>query len=250
MPYGLYLAAEGAHAQTVRMETLANNLANIDTVAFKRDQALFQARLAEAINQGMEDPGSGSINDLGGGVTVLGTVTDYSPAALQETKATTDFAINGPGFFVVQRGNQQLLTRAGNFVVDNSGRLVNVDGYPVISDENLPIAIDPEYAWTATADGAIAQNGDIFNMAMVRPRSLGDMVKVGNNLYKPLAPPVPIEQEQRQVKQGFLELSNVQPTGEMVELIETSRAIEANIAMIRNQDELLNDLISQVLKET
>jgi flagellar basal-body rod protein FlgF len=250
VPYGLYLSAEGAHAQTVRMETLANNLANIDTVAFKRDQALFQARLAEAMEQGIDDPGSGSINDLGGGVAVLGTVTDYSQAALKMTKAATDFAINGGGFFVVQRGNQQLLTRAGNFQVDIAGQLINADGLPVISDLNAPIVLDPEAPWMATPDGGFAQNGDVYNMAMVRPRSLGDLVKVGDNLYRPLAPPIPIEPENRQVKQGFLESSNVSPTGEMVELIETSRAIEANIAMIRNQDELLNDLISQVLKET
>jgi flagellar basal-body rod protein FlgF len=250
VPYGLYLSAEGAHAQSVRLETLANNLANVDTVAFKRDQALFQARLAEAFNQGLDEPGSGSINDLGGGVTVVGTVTDFSPAALKPTEGMTDFAINGSGFFVVQRGNQQLLTRAGNFLFDTAGQLVTQEGYPVMSDLNVPITVDTEYTWHATADGGIAQSGDVYNMAMVRPRSMGDLVKVGDNLYAPLAPPIPIDQADRQVKQGFLEASNVQPTGEMVELIETSRAFEANVALIRNQDELLNDLISQVLKET
>lgn len=250
MPYGLYLSAEGAHAQSVRLETLANNLANADTVAFKRDQALFQARLAEATARGMDQPGSGSINDLGGGVEVLGTITDYSPAALKRTGGNTDFAINGDSFFVVQRGRKQLLTRAGNFSIDANGKLVTAEGDTVMSDLGEPIVIDPTIPWRATPDGALAQAGDVFYMAMVRPRSLGDLAKAGDNLYAPLAPTKPLDPMERQVNVGFLEASNVSPTGEMVELIETTRAFEANVALIRNQDELLNNLISEVLKET
>ncbi|HEX4142685.1 MAG TPA: flagellar hook-basal body protein [Pirellulales bacterium] len=250
MPYGIYLSAEGAHAQSLRLDVLANNLANVDTVGFKRDQALFQARLAEATGRGMDEPGSGSVNDLGGGVEVLGTITDYSQAALKATERPTDFAINGDSFFVVQKGRQQLLTRAGNFMLDNTGQLVTPEGYPVMSDLKEPIVVDTSIPWQATPDGAIAQAGDTFYMAMVRPRSLGDLAKVGENLFAPLAPVTPVDPTQRQVVVGFLEGSNVQPTAEMVDLIETSRAFEANIAMIRNQDELLNNLISQVLKET
>jgi flagellar basal-body rod protein FlgF len=232
------------------MDTLANNLANVDTVGFKRDQALFQARLAEATERGMDEFGSGSVNDLGGGVEVLGTITDFSQAALKPTKRPTDFAVNGDSFFVVQRGRQQLLTRAGNFMIDGTGQLVTPEGYPVMSDLNEPILVDPTIPWQSTPDGGITQNGDVFYMAMVRPRSLGDLAKVGENLFTPLAPVTPVIPAERQVSVGFLESSNVQPTGEMVELIETSRAFEANIALIRNQDELLNNLISQVLKET
>ncbi len=229
---------------------MANNLANVDTVGFKRDQTLFQARLAEATQRGMDQFGSGSINDLGGGVEVLGTVTDFSPAAPKQTERPTDFAINGDSFFVVQRGRQQVLTRAGNFVIDATGQLVTAEGYPVMSDLNQPILIDDTLPWQSTPDGAIAQGGDVFYMAMVRPRSNGDLAKVGENMFLPLAPVTPVDVTQRQVVAGFLESSNVQPTTEMVDLIETSRAFEANVTLIRNQDELLNDLISQVLKET
>jgi flagellar basal-body rod protein FlgF len=250
VPHGLYLSAEGAHAQSVRLETLANNLANVDTIAFKRNQALFQARLAEATERGMDQQGSGSINDMGGGVELLGTITDFSQAALKSTERPTDFAINGDSFFVVQKGRQQLLTRAGNFMLDTTGQLVTPDGYPVMSDLNAPIVVDPTAAWQTTPDGAFSQGGDRFYMAMVRPKSLGDLAKVGENLFVPLAPVTPLDPTERQVTVGFLESSNVQPTAEMVELIETSRAFEANVALIRNQDELLNDLISQVLKET
>ena len=79
-------------------------------------------------------------------------------------------------------------------------------------------------------DGCIAQEGDVTSLAMVRPRSLGDLAKAGDNLFTPLAPTVPLEPEERQVVTGFLEASGVKPALEMVELIETSRAFEANVA--------------------
>ena len=79
MPYGMYISAEGAQAQAMRMEVIANNLANVDTAGFKSDVATFRSRFAEAIEAGQADAGDGSINDIGGGVTVEGVHTDYSP---------------------------------------------------------------------------------------------------------------------------------------------------------------------------
>ena len=78
-------------------------------------------------------------------------------------------------------------------MIDNTGQLVTPDGYPVMSDLNQPIVVDPTIPWQSTPDGAIAQNGDVFYMAMVRPRSLGDLAKVGENLFAPLAPVTPVD---------------------------------------------------------
>ena len=85
MPYGMYISAEGAHAQSKRLETLSNNLANVDTPGFKRDLALFQARHAEEINQGTDYPGSRGLNDIGGGVSVRETKTDFAPGLMKRT---------------------------------------------------------------------------------------------------------------------------------------------------------------------
>ena len=82
MAYGMYISAEGAMAQSLRLETIANNLANVDTVGFKRDLALCQARLAEEAAMGLAPAGDGSINDVGGGVMVEATVTDFSPGPM------------------------------------------------------------------------------------------------------------------------------------------------------------------------
>src|SRR5262245_50880306 len=110
MPYGLYISAEGAYSQSKRMEVLANNLANVDTPGFKRDLALCRARFAEEISRGQDHHGSGSINDVGGGVWMNHTATDHSQGTLQRTDIPTDMAVNGDGYFVVQKDGHNLLT--------------------------------------------------------------------------------------------------------------------------------------------
>src|ERR1700693_5408410 len=114
MPYGLYISAEGAQVQTRRLDIIANNIANVDTVGFKRDLAVMQSRYSEAIERGTAYPGSGSINDIGGGVQFHQTVTDFSPGPLRKTGNPSDAALQGEGFFVVSKGQEHLLTRAGD----------------------------------------------------------------------------------------------------------------------------------------
>lgn len=250
MPYGMYVSAEGAGIQAKRLEVLANNLANADTTAFKRDLALFQARLTEAHQQGLDQPGSGTLNDLSGGVELAGTETDFSPGPLKQTGAMTDLAIDGDAFFVVQKGEQNLLTRAGNFTFNAQGQLATTSGDPVLNDAGAPIVVDPAAGpWQVTPDGGIIQAGTTTYLALVRPASLGDLVKTGENLYQSLGPTTPLEPAERRVASGFLEASGVRPTLEMMELIETTRAYEANTNLIRFQDQAMGNLISRVLKE-
>ena len=249
MPYGLYISAEGAHAQSKRLEVLSNNLANVDTPGFKRDLATFQARYAEETQRGLDYPGSRSINDLGGGVLVRGTQTDFSPGTFRHTNIDTDMAIDGDAYFVVRKGNQDLLTRAGNFTINGNGELRTQDGYPVLAEGGAPVTIDPTGGpWHVTPEGGISQAGSETPLALVRPASTGDLTKAGDNLFRSLTPTQSVPAEQRHVQGGYLEQSGVRPTVEMMELIEASRAFEANATMIRNQDQMLNTLINRVLK--
>lgn len=78
VPYGLCISAEGAQSQSLRMEVIANNLANVETTGFKRALAVIQARHSEAIEQGEDQAGSASINDIGGGTMVRQTLSDFS----------------------------------------------------------------------------------------------------------------------------------------------------------------------------
>jgi len=249
MPYGLYISAEGARAQTQRLETIANNLANVDTVGFKRELAVFQARYAEATEQGLDDPGSGSINDTGGGVMVRLTNTDFSSGPMKRTGVPTDMAIQGEGFFVVQKGEEQYLTRAGNFQLTADGSLVTQQGYAVLGEGDTPVSVDPAAGpFDVTPSGAVRQGGSTQNLSIVQTASPGDLVKVGENLFKPLSEPQPVPDTRRRVGWGYLELSSVRPTSEMVQLIEASRAIEANINVMQAQDQMLGGLVNRVMR--
>jgi flagellar basal-body rod protein FlgF/flagellar basal-body rod protein FlgG len=249
MPYGLYISAEGAHAQSKRLEVIANNLANVDTVGFKRELAIFQSRYAEATQRGQDYPGSGSINDLGGGIAVRQTKTDFSAGPLKRTEVPTDLALDGDGFFVVQKDNQNYLTRAGNFRLTDKGELVTSQGYAVLSDSGSPIVIDRSNGdWQLMPSGAIRQRGAVQNLAIVQPRSLGDLAKSGENLFRPLAETEPVPANKRRAVSGYLEQSQVQPTMEMMDLIEASRAVEANINMMQTQDQMLSGLVNRLLK--
>ena len=249
MPYGLYISAEGAHAQAKRLEVIANNMANVDTVGFKRELALFQARYAEEIQQGGESPGDGSLDDVGGGIMVAQTKTDFSSGPMKRTGIPTDMAIEGEGFFVVAKDGENYLTRAGNFRLTSRGELVTQQGYSVLGQSGAAVSLErPNEPFEVTASGSIQQGGTRLELAIVEPASLGDLVRAGENLFRPLAEPSPLSAEQRRVASGHLEMSAVRPTTEMIELIETSRVLEANTNMMKAQDEMLSGLINRVMR--
>jgi len=250
MPYGMYISAEGAAAQAQRLEVIANNLANVDTAGFKQDVPTFQARFAEAILRGQAQAGDQSINDLGGGVKVIDVETDHSTGQLKRTGNDLDLAINGKGFFHVRGDDRQMyLTRAGNFALDTQGRLVTQNGHrPVLDQADSEVVLAPELPWSISADGFISQGGAIYALGMSQPESLGELVKVGNNLFQPLGAVQPLTLAERNIRQGYLEMSSANPVRQMMAMIETTRAFEANTRMIQNQDTMLGALISRVLQ--
>ena len=250
MPYGMYISAEGAAAQSQRLEVIANNLANVDTPGFKQDLPTFQARFAEAIQKGQARSGDGSINDIGGGVKVMDVATDYSMGELKRTGNDLDLAINGKGFFHV-KGNdgKQYLSRAGDFALDTQGKLVTQNGHrPVLDQQGGEIQLALNVPWSISPDGFINQAGSIHALGMSQPDSTDQMVKVGNNLFKPTGSVKPLELSERNVRQGYLEMSGASPVRQMMAMIETTRAFEANSRMIQNQDSMLGSLISRVLQ--
>ena len=247
MPYGMYISAEGAQVQAQRLETIANNLANVNTPGFKRDVATFQARFAEAIQQGDAQAGDQSVNDVGGGVKIMGTETDFSSSSLRHTKTPTDFAINGEGFFQVRgRDGEALLTRAGNFALDSAGQLITqLDGFPVLDEAGTPIQLDGSQPWQVLGGGIIDQGGTQVSIGLVSPQSLGELVKTGHNTFRSLGPLTPVLD--RDIRQGYLEQSGVNPTRETMAMIETTRAFEANMKVVQHQDSMISGLINRVL---
>ncbi|MBN2476193.1 MAG: flagellar hook basal-body protein [Pirellulales bacterium] len=250
MPYGFYVSAEGAHAQNTRLDVIANNLANIDTVGFKRQLALFQARHAEAIEEGLVAPGTGGIDDIGGGVMVEETKTDYSIAPWKHTKIPTDVAIRGDeGFFVVQKDDEEFLTRAGNFQITVDGRLTTPEGYSVLNSTGAPIVVNPfDPVLEIDHYGNVRQTGLVQELALVKPESLDELVRMGENLFKPLSDPQPLPPNERGVASGYLETSGVRATWEMTEMVKAARMLEANVNLMKTQDEMLGGLVNRVMR--
>jgi len=250
MPYGMYISAEGAAAQAQRLEVIANNLANVDTVGFKQDVPTFQARFAEAIQQGLAQEQDRSINDVGGGIKLIDVMTDFSSGQFQATGNDFDLAINGDGFFHVRGTDGQMyLSRAGNFALDAAGRLVSQTGqHPILDQQGAPIALAADLPWSISTDGFISQGGAVRALGLSRPQSLGDLVKIGNNMFRSLGPVEAVPLAERQVRQGYLEMSGANPVRQMMAMIETSRGFEANTRMIQNHDNMLGTLISRVLR--
>jgi flagellar basal-body rod protein FlgF len=246
----MYISAEGAAAQSQRLEVIANNLANVDTPGFKQDVPTFQARFAEAIQKGMSRAGDRSVNDIGGGVKMMDVATDFSEGELKRTGNDLDLAIVGKGFFQIKGDDgQQYLSRAGDFGLDTQGRLVTQNGqHPVLDQSGSEIQLSPNVPYSISADGFINQAGTTHAIGLSKPDSLNELVKVGSNMFKPTGGVKPLELEERNVRQGFLEMSGSSPVRGMIAMIETTRAFEANTKMIQNQDSMLGSLISRVLQ--
>lgn len=250
MPYGMYISGEGAAAQAQRLEVIANNMANVDTAGFKQDVPTFQARFSEAIQKGQAQAGDRSINDIGGGVKIMNVQTDHSMGQLKRTGNDLDLAINGNGFFHIRGDDgQQYLSRAGDFALDTRGRLVTQNGHrPVLDQQGSEIQLSNNLPFSISPDGFISQAGTIHALGLSQPESFNELTKVGNNLFKPTGNVKPLELSERNVKQGYLEMSGASPVREMMAMIETTRAFEANSKMIQNQDSMLGTLISRVLQ--
>jgi flagellar basal body rod protein FlgG len=156
-------------------------------------------------------------------------------------------AVAGEGFFVIMKDGEQFLTRAGNFQLDAQGRLVTDRGYTVMGSGGSPIALDPQRPYEVAANGVILQDGSAYELAVARPQSLGDLARAGENLFYPLAPPAPVSAAVANVQSGTLERSAVKPVQMMTDMIAASRAFEANMHLVQNQDHMLGTLIGRVL---
>lgn len=253
MIYGLYLSAQGAETQAARQAVVANNLANAGTTAFKRDLALLQAHAPFDVAQGLADPLSAPWNAATGGISHAGTVTDFRNGPVSPTGGNLDVALVGPGFLQVTDGQQEFLTRNGRLALDGANRLVLADSsHLVLNAEGLPISVPPtmqqlEITPQGTLYG-IQPDGErtpVAQLRLVEPVAYPDLVKQGQSLYStvgPLRPAGPM----LQVKQGFIEDSGVQPVAELMTMIESTRAFEANMNMIRFQDDMLARLLQSI----
>jgi flagellar basal-body rod protein FlgF len=254
MLYGLYLSAAGVTANSYRQDVHANNLANAETVGFKRDIPLFQQRLTAAQEARVAGrPGAWSdpvLEGLGGGLFVTPTATDQSAGEAEQTGSPLDVAIEGKGYFRVaakgQNGTPEL-TRDGRFMVDRAGYLVlsNSSGHRVLDPDGRPIQLPPGGGGQIVVgrDGSILQNNKpVARIGVFDVPDRTKLVKRGGTLLTyPDANAV--KRTDGTLHGGALERSNVDPVTELTQLMETQRQLEANANMIRYQDQTLQKLV-------
>jgi flagellar basal body rod protein FlgG len=248
MIYGLYLSAQGAQIQSLRQEVVSNNLANAATTSFKRDLVTAQSHLPYDAENGRPTWLYGTMQAMPGGVTPAGVVTDFSQGALKQTKALFDLAIQGKGFLRVSDGNKTFLTRDGELALGPQNHLVTRDeGLTVMDSYGQPLhGIDPEIAVDVLSDGTVMQAGtDVGKLALVEPNDSSELTKIGRNLYATSGNLKPAGAD-TEIKQGYLETSGVHPVSSMMELIESSRVLEANVNMIHYQDDSLSKLLGSL----
>lgn len=281
MSKGLWPAVSGSIAQSERLDTVANNLANVNTTGFKKDQVGFQTVLSSALSavQKEEIPRrlytDKDLHKLDGRdkayVIVDGTHTDFAQGGVKVTSAPLDIALDGQGMIEVLGPQGSRFTRQGNFKLAADGMLVTQEGFPVLSrggapqDEgagNVPVAREELLARairlnpngggqvTINARGQIYQGREqVAELSLVEFVDTKLLVKEGSNLFRNgLAANVSQEPPQTVVRQGMLENSNVNAIAEMTEMLKATRLFESNQKAVKTYSELEARAVNEIGK--
>lgn len=248
MQYGMYVSAAGALANSYRQDVIANNLANVETVSFKRDLALLQARQTESAASGRHRNTTAMLEGIGGGTFALPVHTDYSPAGLERTGGDYDLGLDGVGFFMVSDKSGVQYTRDGRFMTDTSNRLVTVEGeLPLLDVDGKEIKINPDASdFVVSANGMISQDGNILGrIAVVDFADKSLLHKSGSGLYTSDNNGAH-EFIDAVVRQGFLESSGVDSISELVNMMRAQRSFQLNASMLQLQDQTLGMAVSKL----
>jgi flagellar basal body rod protein FlgG len=254
MIYGLYLSAAGVMTSSYRQDVIANNIANSETVGFKRDLALFQERRTEMSESGAAPSRSnGLLEALGGGVLAAPTLIDHSQGIMDRTGSNLDIAIRGDGYFKVANGDKVNLTRDGRLTVNAKGRLamaINPDA-ELLDIKGKPLAVDSKIPPVIDQRGNVTQNNQpVGQLALVDAPDPTQLTKSGGTLltYSDMTKLKPAGNAT--VESGYREMSNVEPSAELSMLMEAQRQLEANANMIKYQDSMLAKVCNEVGKIT
>jgi flagellar basal-body rod protein FlgG len=221
--------------QLERNDVVANNLANLNTMGFKKDLLFF-----DLVN-------GDSKKDARSQLT-----TDFTQGALKETDNPLDFALSGKGFFTVQTSDGPALTRDGHFKLDGDGILRTQQGFPVLGESGQIILtgddLNPKDI-TVTENGEIYLGDEYVDRLLIQDvEDHSTLKKVGANLFVMNDQAEPQQLEKAEVHQGFVEGANVNPAEEMIQLIEIQRKFESMQRMVRAWDETFRRAANDVGK--
>lgn len=250
MIFGLYHSAAGMMTTEYRQSVLANNLANAETVGFKRDVATFAERLPATLAGLQQGASAVDLEGLSGGLWLGTTHTDFREGPKQPTGNWHDVALHGPGFFAVMAEGQTQFTRDGRMQMRSDGLLVAAsDGAPILGPGGVPIRLNPHAADTAIDEhGQILQDGSVVaRLGVTDVANYTALRKSGTGRF--IAPEgAATEAPAALVQSGYVETSGVEPIAELVDLMSASRAYQVNARMIALQDETVSRLISSALR--
>lgn len=263
---GIYTALSGALAQTTKIDTIANNIANVNTTGFKKDQQTFSEYLTamekppEVIQVPRVPASIESFYDMNGGdkgfVDASGTFTNFEQGSMKHTGGKLDVAIDGAGFFEINTSSGVRLTRAGNFTIDGNGQLVTKDGDAVLLEgDNAAGADQRTVHFSGKASVYISDGGEVFDgennlgkLSLVQVANPDSLQKMGNNNYgfKSNMAAEMTSVKVPSLKQGFLETSNVNIVNEMTDMIMAQRVFEGTQKAIHAYDQMADKLINVV----
>lgn len=257
----LWTAASGMNGQQFNIDTISNNLSNVNTTGFKKTRAEFEDLLYQ--NLRLAGTPSSSISDyptgiyVGLGVKTASTQRIFEQGAPQNTNVKTDLAIEGEGFFKVEMYDGSIAyTRDGAWKVDSNRQMVNHSGYKlepeIVFPENflmdtVTISQDGLVSCKVGGDDEIHEVGQLNLYRFVNPAGL---TSIGGNLYKVSdASGAEIEGNPAydgmgKLHHGFIEMSNVKVVEEMVNMIVAQRAYELNSKAVQTSDSLLNTAVN------
>ncbi|GAB4349018.1 MAG: flagellar basal-body rod protein FlgG [Candidatus Abyssubacteria bacterium] len=253
MQRSLFVGATGMTAQQLSLDVIANNLANVNTTAFKKSRADFQDLLYQTLrapgatsSQGFEVPAG---IQLGHGVSVAAVTKIFLQGPFTQTGNALDIAIEGDGFYQITLPDGEIAySRDGSFTLNRDGIIVTADGFPLepeitIPEDSINITVGTDGTVSVTlSDGTIDEVGQIELARFINPAGL---LSQGRNLFRETessGDPIltqPGEEGAGTLRQGFLESSNVSVVDEIVQLIITQRAFEVNSTVIQTSDEML-----------
>ncbi|WP_375568481.1 flagellar basal-body rod protein FlgG [Ahrensia marina] len=259
----LYIASTGMMAQETNVEVISNNIANMRTAGFKKQRAEFQDLLYQNLRRvGAETSEQGTILpsgvQIGSGVMTAATPRIMSQGSIQPTDKELDMAISGDGFFQIQLPDGgTAYTRAGTFERDATGTLVTADGFTVEPGITIPenargLAIGVDGTVTAVL-GTGGTATTIGQVQLARFINQSGLQAIGDNLFTETASsgaPVtgnPTDEGFGSIRQGYIELANVNSVTEISDLIAAQRAYEMNARVVRAADEMLSNT-SQMMR--
>jgi flagellar basal-body rod protein FlgF len=256
MRESMYSALFGAMSNEVRLDTIANNLANVNTTGFKKQAYGFQDTFQRFATDYLTDD---RLNlhaesmwpraNVQARPRLSGQYSDQSQGSMQATGNSLDFAIGGRGYFKVRTPDGDMLTRSGRFQLGNDGQLLTEQGYPVLGNGGDVLTLPRDNHIDVDMNGRLSVDGeDAGTLGLVDVSDLKGLENYGKNLFRirkgSRATEVPVTDAT--VQQGYLEKSNVEIVSEMVNMMEAQRAFEINQKLMTTTDSMESLVINKV----